>query len=243
MVLDIWPCIKYTMHQSDIRPAYMRLKSPIYRFSSKACTGWQKSNLFDGNFADGLPSQMASNAISVSTPWRLHEEGTLWTTLKKTHITLIVAKLKNQHERKNKRITKYGWYALNFVGCRTLQLKQRRKVNRDTEDWQALTRRSTVANPRSKFGIQYMRQFVPYWCLRCGQCRETCSHVSSIQNTISSPLCWKALTHWGRDKMAGIFQTTFLNAFSCLKMYEFGLRFHWNLFLWFELTIFQHWFW
>ena len=40
-----------------------------------------------------------------------------------------------------------------------------------------------------------------------------------------------------------IFQTTFSNAFSCLKMYEFGLRFHWNLFLRFELTIFQHWFW
>ena len=54
---------------------------------------------------------------------------------------------------------------------------------------------------------------------------------------------WQSLTHWGRDKMADILQTTFSNAFSCLKMYEFGLRFHWNLFLRFKLTISQQWFW
>ena len=50
------------------------------------------------------------------------------------------------------------------------------------------------------------------------------------------------LTHWGWDKIA-ISQTTFSNAFSWMKMYEFCLRFHWSLFLRFELTIFQHWFW
>ena len=50
------------------------------------------------------------------------------------------------------------------------------------------------------------------------------------------------LTHWGRGKMAAIFQTTFSNAFSWMKMYEFRLRFHWSLFLRFELTIFHHWF-
>ena len=49
-------------------------------------------------------------------------------------------------------------------------------------------------------------------------------------------------THWGRDKMAVIFQTTFSNAFSWMKTFEFRLRFDWNLFLRFELTIFQHWF-
>ena len=51
----------------------------------------------------------------------------------------------------------------------------------------------------------------------------------------------KELTHWGRDKMAAISQTTFTNAFSWMKMYEFYLWFHWSLFLRFELTIFQHW--
>ena len=46
----------------------------------------------------------------------------------------------------------------------------------------------------------------------------------------------------GRDKRAAMFQTTFLNAFSWVKMYQFRLRFHWNLFQRFKLTMFQHWF-
>ena len=50
------------------------------------------------------------------------------------------------------------------------------------------------------------------------------------------------LTHWGRDKMAAIFQTTFSNPFSWMKLYEFRLRFHWSLFLRVQLTIFHHWF-
>ena len=50
------------------------------------------------------------------------------------------------------------------------------------------------------------------------------------------------LTHWGRDKIAAIFQTTFWNAFSWIIMYEFRLRFHWSLLLRVQLTIFQHWF-
>ena len=32
------------------------------------------------------------------------------------------------------------------------------------------------------------------------------------------------LKHWGGDKMPGIFQTTFSNAFSWLKIYEFRLK-------------------
>ena len=48
------------------------------------------------------------------------------------------------------------------------------------------------------------------------------------------------LTHWGRGIMAAIFQMTFSNAFSWLKMFEFWLQFHWNLFLRVQLTIFQH---
>ena len=50
------------------------------------------------------------------------------------------------------------------------------------------------------------------------------------------------LTHWGRDKMAAIFQTTFWNAFSWMKMCDFLLRFHLTLFPMVKLTIFQHWF-
>ena len=39
------------------------------------------------------------------------------------------------------------------------------------------------------------------------------------------------LTHWGRDKMDAISQTTLSNAFSWMKMLEFRLTFHWSLFL------------
>ena len=50
------------------------------------------------------------------------------------------------------------------------------------------------------------------------------------------------LTQWGREKKAATFQTTFSNAFSWMKIYEFQLRFHWGLFLSVQLTMFQHWF-
>ena len=38
------------------------------------------------------------------------------------------------------------------------------------------------------------------------------------------------LTHWGRDKMDAISQTTFSSAFSWMKMFEFLSKFHWSLF-------------
>ena len=50
------------------------------------------------------------------------------------------------------------------------------------------------------------------------------------------------LTHWGRDKMHAIFQTTFSNGFYWMKIYEFQLKFHWSLLLRVQLTIPQHWF-
>ena len=50
------------------------------------------------------------------------------------------------------------------------------------------------------------------------------------------------LTHWGWDKMAAILQTSFSNAFSWMKMFDFQLKFHGRLFLRVQLTIFQHWF-
>ena len=50
------------------------------------------------------------------------------------------------------------------------------------------------------------------------------------------------LTHWGQDKMTIIFQITFSNAFSWTKMYEFWLKFHWSLFLSFQLTTSLPWF-
>ena len=51
-----------------------------------------------------------------------------------------------------------------------------------------------------------------------------------------------SLTHWGRDKMAAILQTTLSSAFSWMKIFQFRLKFHWSLFIWVQLTTFQHWF-
>ena len=48
------------------------------------------------------------------------------------------------------------------------------------------------------------------------------------------------ITHWGRDKMAAISQTTLSSAFSWEKMSEFRLKFHWTLFRRVQLTLFQH---
>ena len=39
------------------------------------------------------------------------------------------------------------------------------------------------------------------------------------------------LTHWGRNKMDAISQTTSSSAFSWMKMFEFRLKFQWSLFL------------
>ena len=52
----------------------------------------------------------------------------------------------------------------------------------------------------------------------------------------------RILTHWGRDKMAANFQTTYSNGYFLMKMYEFRLKFHWSLSLVVELAIFQRWF-
>ena len=38
------------------------------------------------------------------------------------------------------------------------------------------------------------------------------------------------LTHWGREKMDAISQTTLSNVFSWMKMIEFRLTFHWSFF-------------
>ena len=42
---------------------------------------------------------------------------------------------------------------------------------------------------------------------------------------------WLRWTHWGRDKMDAISQTTYSTPFSCMKMFELRLKFHLNLFL------------
>ena len=50
------------------------------------------------------------------------------------------------------------------------------------------------------------------------------------------------LTHWGWDEMATISQTPFSNTLSWMKIVVFWWKFHWNLFLRVQLTIFHYWF-
>ena len=45
------------------------------------------------------------------------------------------------------------------------------------------------------------------------------------------------VTHWTRNKVAAIFQTTFSNAFSWMKINKLRLRFHWNLFSRVQVTM------
>ena len=63
--------------------------------------------------------------------------------------------------------------------------------------------------------------------------RDLC-RITSVPNYI-------ALTHWGRDKMTAVSQTTLSNAFSWMKMLAFRLRFHWSLFQRFQINDIPSW--
>ena len=72
-------------------------------------------------------------------------------------------------------------------------------------------------------------------------CHEYPWHMEGMSSTFIN-VGSSSLTHWSRDKIATISQMTFSNAFSWTKIHEFRLRFHWILFLKFELIIFQQYF-
>ena len=56
-------------------------------------------------------------------------------------------------------------------------------------------------------------------------------YIDFLSQDWNRACCWilSSLTHWGQDKLVTIFQTTFSNAFSWMKMYKFRLRSHWSL--------------
>ena len=63
----------------------------------------------------------------------------------------------------------------------------------------------------------------------------------AIRQFVMALILFMYSTHLPLDKMTTISQTVFSDAFSWMKIYEFWLRFHWSLFLMFELTVLQHW--
>ena len=90
------------------------------------------------------------------------------------------------------------------------------------------------------FYAEFAENNVIFWFPRVySQTSNDAKYITVTKGLLS----WcSILTQWGRDKMAAISLTTFSNAFCWMKMCGFHLRFHWNVFLWFELAIFQHWF-
>ena len=82
--------------------------------------------------------------------------------------------------------------------------------------------------------------FILGYIVKTGWFQKTkkCAHCAQF----SGYILFGPLTHWGWHKMAAMFQATFSNAFSWMKMFKFRLRFHCSLFPRIKLTIFQHWF-
>ena len=75
-------------------------------------------------------------------------------------------------------------------------------------------------------------------------CRQLRRHGVAFGQPASKNLAGTAaamLTHWGRDEIDAISQTTLPNAFSWMKMYRFRLIFHRTLFPGIQLSIFHHW--
>ena len=89
-----------------------------------------------------------------------------------------------------------------------------------------------------------IEQYFSWRVIRCCFSRKNCGRCRNAGVCKFLWRDWAALqhfAHWDRDKIADIFQTTFSNVLSWMKMYELCLRFHRGLFLRFELTIFQYW--
>ena len=79
----------------------------------------------------------------------------------------------------------------------------------------------------------------------CSFCVNTSISFGFISSTFAQSylnVSGATLTQWGWDKMDAIWQTTFSNTFSCKKLFEFRLKFHWSLLLRVQLLIFHHWF-
>ena len=90
--------------------------------------------------------------------------------------------------------------------------------------------------------VQWKMRKLSIWC--SNHCLRGISWCLTLWQHSVTPLMimTKTLTHWGRDKMVAISQTTLWNASSWMEILEFWLKFHWSLFLRVQLTIFQHWF-
>ena len=75
--------------------------------------------------------------------------------------------------------------------------------------------------------------------------RQWLTTILNIIFFIVTSVCLAIVTRWStmrRDIMAAIFQTTFSNTFSWMKIFTFLSKYHRNLILRVRLTRWQHWF-
>ena len=75
----------------------------------------------------------------------------------------------------------------------------------------------THSNLSTPYGTMELRH---HWFRECLVAYLAPSSPATVED------CIEQLTHWGRHKIDAILQTTFSNAISWMKMYEFLLKFH-----------------
>ena len=100
------------------------------------------------------------------------------------------------------------------------------------EVWKIIVYPSATATPHNSSGglsVPYscLPHMTPLWGSYHWDALTGLSAANYSTATVNTVI---PLTDWGRDKMSVIFQTTFSNAFSWMKMYEFRLKFHWICF-------------
>ena len=145
-----------------------------------------------------------------------------------------------------KRVPKAHWLAMGatWYRHRSSSAIQRRSFWRSLYHIYRLERNRRLSNPMIRWSNYESVVIIP--CLSWDLSWNVMYPGGSTEVTSRRSLLLDdrviTLTHRGWDKMAAIWQTTFSNVFSWMKMYEFRLRFHWSLFLRFQSTIFQHWF-
>ena len=120
--------------------------------------------------------------------------------------------------------------------------QMRWKINKKNHPWCIAMYPQTYHSAHWWPSVVMMPTLSHWWQQRLllwstNQTHQRWHHINSYISVAA-----RNLTHWGRDQIDAISQTTFSNAFSWMKMYEFRLRFHWSLFPRVQLTIFQLWF-
>ena len=92
--------------------------------------------------------------------------------------------------------------------------------------------KSTSCETHHSMHLHPLRWHTGAWChayMRHSTGLTLVQVMASAKPLPGSILLQWPLTHWGRDKLAAILQTTFSSAFPWMKAFEFWIRFHWDM--------------